>query len=85
VTLLRPPFFEIGSALCHSLLEEEGLEDVLFDVVDLINEGSVKRIPDFAELKLKAAEKARSMSAFYSPAKYVSSGISLTWMDHRGR
>eukprot|EP00980_Cylindrotheca_fusiformis_P019141 scaffold6486_cov96-Cylindrotheca_fusiformis.AAC.5 len=77
--------FEIGSALFHAL-RDDGLELVLFDVVDLINKGHAKRRVDFAILNQRAAEKARKMSAFHSAAKYVASGISLlprnAWSDH---
>ena len=78
--------FEIGAVLYHSLSDEE-LEESLFDVVDLINKGQVKRRSEFAELNLRAAEKARSISAFHSASKYVSRGIELLpnykWRDRR--
>jgi predicted ATPase len=78
--------FEIGTSLYHSLGEKE-LEETLFDVVNLINNGNVKRRPEFAALNLRAAEKAQSISAFHSASKYVSNGIQLLpnnkWISHR--
>ena len=68
--------FEIGSILYQGL-NAKNLEDALFDVVNLINLGKVQRRPDLAELNLRAAEKAKTMSAFQSAAKYVSRGIKL--------
>jgi predicted ATPase len=61
--------------------------DELFDVTDLVNKGSLERRVGFAELNLRAAEKARSISAFSSAAMYVARGIEPLskdkWTDHR--
>lgn len=77
----EPSFqYEIGSILYHCL-EAEDLNDCLFDMVDLINKGRVTRRPELAELNLKAAAMARSISAFHSSAKYVSHGIKLLPSD----
>eukprot|EP00526_Cylindrotheca_closterium_P001715 CAMPEP_0113611520 /NCGR_PEP_ID=MMETSP0017_2-20120614/5600_1 /TAXON_ID=2856 /ORGANISM="Cylindrotheca closterium" /LENGTH=1077 /DNA_ID=CAMNT_0000520473 /DNA_START=45 /DNA_END=3278 /DNA_ORIENTATION=- /assembly_acc=CAM_ASM_000147 len=78
--------FEIGSILYHSL-EARELEEALFVVVDLISKGGLQRRSEFAELNLRAAEKARTMSAFRSAAAFSSKGISLlprdTWTTDR--
>eukprot|EP00980_Cylindrotheca_fusiformis_P027454 scaffold20461_cov117-Cylindrotheca_fusiformis.AAC.17 len=78
---VSPEFqFEIGTALFHSL-DANGLEEHLFDVVDLINKGQISKQHEFAELNLRAAEKAKSISAFQSAAKYASKGIRLLPSD----
>eukprot|EP00980_Cylindrotheca_fusiformis_P012099 scaffold2923_cov121-Cylindrotheca_fusiformis.AAC.9 len=78
--------FQIGIALYHSLDTDE-LEEQLFDVVDLINNGQVSEQLDFAKLNLRAAEKAKKISAFQSAAKYATNGIELLpkdkWTTHR--
>jgi histidine kinase len=78
--------FEIGIILYH-WLSEKNLEDQLFDVVNLINKRDAKGRPEFAELNLRAAEKAKSISAFQSASKYVSHGIKIlpsdAWTSHR--
>eukprot|EP00980_Cylindrotheca_fusiformis_P017950 scaffold5703_cov132-Cylindrotheca_fusiformis.AAC.9 len=78
--------FEIGSVL-YTSLDEEGLYDILFDVVNLINRGEQEGRPDYALLNLKAAEKARSLAAFSSAANYVMQGIRLLpsdrWISYR--
>jgi predicted ATPase len=78
--------FEVGSTLYRGLPDDE-LEDALFDVVNLINKGNVRRRPEFATLNLRAAEKARSTSAFQSAAVYASNGMKLLpsnkWSAHR--
>jgi predicted ATPase len=66
--------FEMGSILYHSL-EKCQLDDALFDIVNLVNKRMIKRRLEFAELNLRAAEKARNISAFHTSAKYASSGI----------
>ncbi|KAL3938434.1 MAG: hypothetical protein SGBAC_006652 [Bacillariaceae sp.] len=77
---------DIGTTLYYCLKKEE-LEDDLFNVVDLINNGNVKKRPEFANVNLKAAEKARSISAFESAAKYATHGMKLLtdmrWSDSR--
>lgn len=66
--------FDIGITLLRGLTPEE-VENKLFDIVDLINNGKVKRGEEFARLNLRAAEKARAVSAFQSASAYASSGI----------
>lgn len=68
--------FEIGCIL-HNSLSKPMLEENLFTVVDLINQGNVKRRFDFAELNLRAARKAKGLSAFHSAASYVQHGVQL--------
>eukprot|EP00980_Cylindrotheca_fusiformis_P003217 scaffold732_cov114-Cylindrotheca_fusiformis.AAC.5 len=84
---VTPEFqFQIGTTLYHSL-DANDLEKHLFDVVDLINRGQVLTRPEFAVLNLKAAEKAKKISAFRSAANYVANGIgflpSYKWTTHR--
>eukprot|EP00980_Cylindrotheca_fusiformis_P013966 scaffold3631_cov73-Cylindrotheca_fusiformis.AAC.1 len=84
---VTPEFqFQIGTTLYHSL-DANDLEKHLFDVVDLINKGQVLTRPEFAVLNLKAAEKAKRISAFRSAAKYAANGIgflpSYKWTTHR--
>ena len=70
----KPKFqFEIGCIL-YNKLEEDELDDSLFAVVDLINAMEIKRRPDYATLNLRAAQKAKDISAFASAAMYVSHG-----------
>lgn len=68
--------FEIGRALLMSLPEKQ-LEDELFNVVDLLNRSSGKRSLDYAALNLRAANKARNLSAFESAARYAAKGIAM--------
>eukprot|EP00980_Cylindrotheca_fusiformis_P026020 scaffold15205_cov128-Cylindrotheca_fusiformis.AAC.5 len=78
---VSPDFqFQIGSALYHSL-DANGLEEKLFDVVDLLNKGQVSKRYEFAELNLRAAKKAKKVSAFPSAAKYAANGIALLPSD----
>eukprot|EP00980_Cylindrotheca_fusiformis_P025746 scaffold14558_cov137-Cylindrotheca_fusiformis.AAC.11 len=84
--VVTPEFqFAIGTALFNSLHARD-LEEQLFDVVDLINKGRAKR-HEFAKLNLRAAEKAKQISAFQSAAKYAANGIrslpSDKWTTHR--
>jgi predicted ATPase len=78
--------FDVGSVLYQSLNDNE-LEDSLFDVVDLINKGNKHDHPEFSALNLRAAEKACNISAFHSATAYVSNGIKLLppdkWTSHR--
>lgn len=78
--------FEIGTILYYGL-GQGNLEDSLFDIVNLINKGDLEESIEFAELNLRAAKKARSISAFHSSASYASHGIKLLpndkWVAHR--
>eukprot|EP00980_Cylindrotheca_fusiformis_P027511 scaffold20794_cov117-Cylindrotheca_fusiformis.AAC.3 len=79
--------FQIGTALYYSLDDTE-LENALFDIADLINKGNKLKRQEFAALNLRAAEKARNISAFHSAAKYAAHGITLLptaekWASHR--
>eukprot|EP00980_Cylindrotheca_fusiformis_P013389 scaffold3410_cov141-Cylindrotheca_fusiformis.AAC.32 len=85
--IVTPEFqLQIGSALYHSL-DGNGLEGQLFDVVDLINKGQGSERHEFAKLNLRAARKAKKVSAFQSAAKYAASGIGFLpddkWTTHR--
>lgn len=68
--------FEIGTILYNNL-DEDGLERSLFDVVNLINKGRAQRHVLFSQLNLRAARKARNLSAFDIAARYCSHGIVL--------
>eukprot|EP00980_Cylindrotheca_fusiformis_P012102 scaffold2923_cov121-Cylindrotheca_fusiformis.AAC.12 len=78
--------FQIGIWLYHSLDVNE-LEAQLFDVVDLINKGRVSEQLELAELNLRAAKKAKKISAFQSAANYATNGIKFLpkdkWTTHR--
>lgn len=83
----KPSFqFEIGSILYHGL-DKDHLEAALFDVVNLINQDKIKRHVQFAELNLRAANKAERISAFSIAAAYAAKGIALLpgdkWKSHR--
>eukprot|EP00980_Cylindrotheca_fusiformis_P027458 scaffold20461_cov117-Cylindrotheca_fusiformis.AAC.21 len=85
--VVTPEFqFEIGAAL-YRCLDDNELEEQLFDVVDLVNKGLVCKRHEFAKLNLRAAEKAKKISAFQSAAKYAANGIRLLpsdkWTTHR--
>eukprot|EP00980_Cylindrotheca_fusiformis_P025755 scaffold14559_cov137-Cylindrotheca_fusiformis.AAC.1 len=85
--VVTPVFqFEIGAAL-YRCLDGNELEEQLFDIVDLINKGRVCKRPEFAKLNLRAAEKAKKISAFQSAATYAANGIRLLpsdkWNTHR--
>eukprot|EP00980_Cylindrotheca_fusiformis_P027453 scaffold20461_cov117-Cylindrotheca_fusiformis.AAC.16 len=85
--IVTPEFqFEIGAALYRSL-DENDLEEKLFDVVDLINKERTSTRHEFAKLNLRAAEKAKRVSAFQSAAKYAAKGIDFLpsdkWTTHR--
>eukprot|EP00980_Cylindrotheca_fusiformis_P006729 scaffold1400_cov137-Cylindrotheca_fusiformis.AAC.7 len=79
--------FEVGMIL-HDSLGSDELEEVLFEVVDLLNKGSETKNPEYAMLNLRAAEKAREISAFRSAASYISRGILFLpddkWTTFRG-
>ncbi|CAJ1962248.1 unnamed protein product [Cylindrotheca closterium] len=66
--------FNLGVTLYSSLQPKE-MDEVLFDAVNLLNQGRSQTRPEFAKLNLKAALKARSTSGFQSAATYVQAGI----------
>jgi predicted ATPase len=78
---------EIGWILFDSL-EDSELEQMIFEVVDLINQGRIVR-PNLVHviLNFRAAKKARSLSAFESAASYIARCIGLLpedkWTNHR--
>eukprot|EP00980_Cylindrotheca_fusiformis_P026340 scaffold15908_cov132-Cylindrotheca_fusiformis.AAC.3 len=85
--IVSPEFqFEIGAALYHSL-DGNALDEQIFVVVDLLNKGLVRKRKEFAKLNLRAAEKAKKISAFHSAATYAAKGIELLpsdkWTTHR--
>ena len=55
----------------------------MFTIVDLINNGNVLKLPEFANANLRAASKARNLSAFQSAAEYAAHGIDLLKEDSR--
>ncbi|CAJ1957594.1 unnamed protein product [Cylindrotheca closterium] len=67
---------DIGKTLYYGLTEEQVEED-LFTIVDLINSGNALKRPEFAAVNLRAAEKARDISAFQAASEYALEGISL--------
>ncbi|CAJ1954192.1 unnamed protein product [Cylindrotheca closterium] len=74
---LRDTFcLDIGKILYYGLAEEH-VEQDLFTIVDLINNGNASKRPEFAAANLRAAEKARGTSAFQAASEYASEGISL--------
>lgn len=74
---LRETFqLDIGKALYYGLTKEQVEED-LFAIVDLVNNGNTLKRPEFAVMNLRAAEKARGISAFQSAADYAAEGIIL--------
>ncbi|KAL3927739.1 MAG: hypothetical protein SGBAC_012957, partial [Bacillariaceae sp.] len=73
--------FRIGKTLL-SALDDEHLEDDLFDVVDLINRGNVATRPELAVLNLRAAEKAYLVSAYQSASSYIEFGAAMLPRDH---
>ncbi|CAJ1938942.1 unnamed protein product [Cylindrotheca closterium] len=68
--------FDLGKALYYNLQGKE-LEDSLFDIADLITTGNRTISVEFASLCLKAATKAKSLSAFHSATRYAKSGIEM--------
>jgi len=84
--LLQSLQFNIGSTLYYCLKPEE-LNDDLFNVVDLINNGNLKKRREFADLNMKAAEKSRGMSAYQSAARYATHAMELLtenlWTENR--
>mmetsp|Transcript_6116 Transcript_6116/g.14398 ORF Transcript_6116/g.14398 Transcript_6116/m.14398 type:complete len:1158 (+) Transcript_6116:126-3599(+) len=85
-TLREAHHLDIGTSLYYCL-EAKQLEEDLFNVVDLINKGNIKKRPEFASVNLRAAEKARGISAFSAAAKYAAHGIELLkdtrWSQNR--
>ena len=76
---------DIGKCLYENLTDED-LENMLFVVADLLNDGLYEGM-EMGELNASAAEKARELSAFNSAVHYVEKGImSLNctdmWKDH---
>ena len=78
--------FDLGMKLLHGL-DDRQLNDEIFDVVNLINKGDGRKSLELSVLNLKAAEKARSISAFQSASTYASYGIRLlpndSWKAYR--
>ena len=68
--------FDLGMKLVNGLDGRE-LDDEIFDVVNLVNKGDGRKSLEISTLNLKAAEKARSISAFQSASTYASNGIRL--------
>ncbi|KAL3940658.1 MAG: hypothetical protein SGBAC_004844 [Bacillariaceae sp.] len=71
---------DIGRTLYYGLQKKQ-VEDNLFSIVDLINNGNVLRLPEFAYVNLRAAQKARDLSAFQSASLYAAHGLSLLQDD----
>ncbi|CAJ1903221.1 unnamed protein product [Cylindrotheca closterium] len=71
---------DIGRTLYYGL-EKKQVEENLFPIVDLINNGNVLKLTEFAPVNLRAAEKARDLSAFQSAAEYAAHGLSLLKED----
>ncbi|CAJ1941652.1 unnamed protein product, partial [Cylindrotheca closterium] len=71
---------DIGRTLYYGL-DKQQVEVELFTIVDLINNGNVLRLTEFASANLRAAEKARDLSAFQSAAEYAAHGIGLLKND----
>lgn len=68
--------FDIGTSLYYCL-EVSQRDEALFSIVDLINNGNVRKRSEFAEANLRAAEKAKGISAFHSASRYAAQGIEL--------
>lgn len=85
--VVTPSFqFDLGLCLIRGL-DSSHLEDQLFNVVDLINKGNVSKRVELAEINLRAARKARQISAFQSAANYASNGLKFLpdslWLQSR--
>jgi len=67
-------------------LDDDLLEELLFEICDLINLRTQERKAGFAQLNLRAAEKARRIVAFQSAATYATKGIANLekdkWTEH---
>ncbi|CAJ1965786.1 unnamed protein product [Cylindrotheca closterium] len=72
--------FAVGSSLFHDF-GVDGLDELLFEVANLMNKGSLETSVELANLNLKAAEQANKMAAFSSALMYVSKGIDLLPVD----
>ncbi|CAJ1936539.1 unnamed protein product [Cylindrotheca closterium] len=68
--------FQVGQQLLLGL-DENLLEDDLFKITNLVNRGTEKINIEFAALNLRAAKKARSISAFEASARYAEKGINM--------
>ncbi|CAJ1938980.1 unnamed protein product [Cylindrotheca closterium] len=68
--------FHLGKALYYNLQGIE-LEDSLFDIIDLITSEKGPKSVEFASLCLKAATKAKRLSAFQSATRYAKRGIEM--------
>eukprot|EP00526_Cylindrotheca_closterium_P006456 CAMPEP_0113642166 /NCGR_PEP_ID=MMETSP0017_2-20120614/22151_1 /TAXON_ID=2856 /ORGANISM="Cylindrotheca closterium" /LENGTH=586 /DNA_ID=CAMNT_0000553575 /DNA_START=640 /DNA_END=2397 /DNA_ORIENTATION=+ /assembly_acc=CAM_ASM_000147 len=77
---------DIGKTLYYGLTKEQVEED-LFPIVDLINNGNTLKRPEFASVNLRAAEKAPEISAFQAASEYAAEGISLLqenyWVENK--
>ncbi|KAL3938114.1 MAG: hypothetical protein SGBAC_006897 [Bacillariaceae sp.] len=71
---------DIGRTLYYGLNKQE-VEDELFTIVDLINNGNVLKLTEFARANLRAAKKSRDLSAFQSAAEYSARGIAVLQDD----
>ncbi|KAL3928913.1 MAG: hypothetical protein SGBAC_012437 [Bacillariaceae sp.] len=67
---------DIGRTLYYGM-DKKQVEEELFTIVDLINNGNSLKLTEFASANLRAAEKARDLSAFQSAAEYSAHGIAL--------
>mmetsp|Transcript_46360 Transcript_46360/g.112393 ORF Transcript_46360/g.112393 Transcript_46360/m.112393 type:complete len:1111 (+) Transcript_46360:82-3414(+) len=72
--------FAVGSSVFRDF-GVDGLDELLFDVADLINKGAPETDIELANLNLKAAEKANEMAAYSSALMYASKGIQLLPID----
>ncbi|CAJ1941079.1 unnamed protein product [Cylindrotheca closterium] len=79
-------YFEVGYTLLNDLPDDKR-ELLLFVVTNLIDKSNVHGRLEFAQLNLRAAEKAQRLSAFYSGAKYAAKTIEMLpnerWNEHR--
>mmetsp|Transcript_24272 Transcript_24272/g.59418 ORF Transcript_24272/g.59418 Transcript_24272/m.59418 type:complete len:610 (+) Transcript_24272:2715-4544(+) len=83
-----PRFSLVWAYVCIVAWIRRIWKEQLFDVVDLINKGNVTKKVELARLNLRAAKKARRISAFQSAGNYCANGIKLLpsdlWTDeHR--
>ncbi|KAL3934989.1 MAG: hypothetical protein SGBAC_009407 [Bacillariaceae sp.] len=72
--------FEVGNTLFRHLDDDE-LDELLFEVCDLINRGKHGRRVEFAKLNLRAAQKAKRISAFHSARTYATKGVAYLQND----
>ncbi|KAL3936145.1 MAG: hypothetical protein SGBAC_008479 [Bacillariaceae sp.] len=71
---------DIGRTLYYGL-DKKQTEYELFTIVDLINSGNVLKHAEFAKANLRAAEKAKDLSAFQAALEYAAHGLSLLKED----